>query len=290
MLSSRTLERLKTSRFIATTARPSVGLGERRSREKGIGLEFVDHRPYREGDDTRHLDARLLARLDEHYLRQYSLDKRLPIYVLVDASASMHYGQPDKFAFAQALAQALAFIGLNGGDQVQIGVYADGRLDWSPNVHGTARLHHLASWIEARRPGGGGDFAEALHLAARHIKAASMLILISDWWTPDPGPQIRALSTRSNEMLAFHIAAPQEIDPTSLGEGPLDLVDAETGEEVELSIDNDIVARYRAALAEWHADLGQQFARARGRYFPLASDADLDQVCTRQLRTAGVIA
>lgn len=290
MLSNTTLERLKTARFIATGAQPSVGMGERRSREKGMGLEFVDHRPYREGDDTRHLDARLLARLDEHYLRQYSVDKRLPIYVLIDGSASMRYGEPDKFVFAKALAQALGFIGLNGGDQVQLGLYANGRIEWSPNVHGAAQLHQLAGWIDARQAGGAGNFSEALRLAARDIRSASLLILISDWWTESPRSEMRALAARANQVLAFHIGAPQELDPSGLGDGPLDLVDCETGEEVELSIDSEMLGRYRKAIGEWQEHIKQLVTSAQGRYFPLASNADLEHLCTRQLRTAGVIA
>lgn len=290
MLSNTTLERLTTARFIATGAQPSVGMGERRSREKGAGLEFVDHRPYREGDDTRHLDARLLARLDEPYLRQYSVDKRLPIYVLIDASGSMHYGNPDKFTFAKALAQAMSFIGLNGGDQVQVGAYAEGRIDWSPSVHGTARLPHLTGWLDERQAAGTGDFAEALRLAGREIRAASLLILISDWWSESPQFEMRSLAARSNQLLAFQVSAPQELDPSSLGDGPLGLVDSETGDEVELSFDTDLLGRYRQEFGEWQEQIRQIVTSAQGRYFPLASNADLEHLCTRQLRTAGVIA
>jgi hypothetical protein len=56
------LERLTTSRLLPAFAEPSVGTGERRSRRKGPGMEFIDHRPYQTGDDTRHLDPHLYAR------------------------------------------------------------------------------------------------------------------------------------------------------------------------------------------------------------------------------------
>jgi uncharacterized protein (DUF58 family) len=283
------LERLATSRFIVARAQPSVGAGERRSRAKGAGLEFVDHRPYREGDDVRHLDPRLLARLGENFIRQYSVDKRLPIFIVADASASMRYGAPDKFAFATGLAQALGFIGLNGGDQVQAAVYADGRLHWSPHVHGTARAPILFNWLDEQVPSGRGSFTQALKEVIRHIKTASLLILISDWWSEDPGRELDALDAGNHEILAFHIAAPQELDPTSLGDGPIDMIDAESGEEVELSLDPDVLRRYRSAYAEWQEALRQHFTRRQGRYFALSSAGDLEQIFMRDLRASGVI-
>ncbi len=62
-------------------ATASLGIGERRSRAKGAGLEFADHRAYQPGDDIRHLDLQLHARLGEHYVRQYSVFRQLPVTV-----------------------------------------------------------------------------------------------------------------------------------------------------------------------------------------------------------------
>jgi len=289
MLLNSTLERLKTSCFLTRSARATLGSGERRSREKGAGLEFIDHRPYREGDDVRHLDRALLARLGENYLRQYSVDKRLPIYVVIDGSASMRFGKPDKFEYARSLAQALGFIGLNGGDQVQVGVLVHDEMHWSPFVHGTARSHVLFRWIDAQSPSGTASFTQSLHHVARHIKAASLLILISDWWTDEPSTEIEILSARSNDILAFHIVSPEELDPSKLEAGPLDLIDAETNEEVYISIDADVLRRYRAAFREWQYRLDGCFKSRQGRYFAVNTTTDIDTVCTRVLRREGVI-
>ncbi|RUT31053.1 DUF58 domain-containing protein [Arsenicitalea aurantiaca] len=283
------LERLSTSRFLVNRAQPSVGAGERRSKAKGAGLEFVDHRPYREGDDVRHLDPRLLARLGENFIRQFSVDKRLPVFILLDASASMGYGEPDKFAFARGLAQALGFIGLNGGDQVQAGVFTDGRLVWSPHVHGTSRAPILFDWLDGQEASGGGAFTDALRKALPHIKSASLLILISDFWGEEPARALRALDAAHHEIIAFHVSAPQEIDPKGIGDGPLDIIDAETGEEVELALDADVLSRYRKAFDEWQETLREQFVRRQGRYFALSSATDLEHLFMRQLRALGVI-
>ena len=59
------LEQLATLRLLPSHAVPSMGIGERRSASRGAGIEFAEHRPYRRGDDVRHIDPRVKARLGE---------------------------------------------------------------------------------------------------------------------------------------------------------------------------------------------------------------------------------
>ena len=120
------LDRLSTARYRLNRAQASVGVGDRRSRAKGAGMEFASHRPYREGDDVRQLDARVLARLGQHYVREYFLDRQAPVYVLLDASVSMQSGRPDKLGHGILLAQLFGFLALASGDSCQIGVAGDG--------------------------------------------------------------------------------------------------------------------------------------------------------------------
>ena len=84
--------------------------GERISKQKGISLEFADYREYSPGDDLRHLDWSILGRLDRATIRTYQDEDDLAVYILLDCSASMDFGQPLKFAMAQQCAAALGFI------------------------------------------------------------------------------------------------------------------------------------------------------------------------------------
>ena len=101
--------------------------GERRSRHKGPGLEFAGHRPYREGDDLRHIDARVYARLRAPYTREFLADRQMRVAILIDSSASMKLADGSaasggKIGFAQKLACLLSLAGLGSGDLVEIGV------------------------------------------------------------------------------------------------------------------------------------------------------------------------
>ena len=88
--------------------------GERRSPRKGISVEFSDYRPYGVGDDLRYVDWNVYARLDRLYLKLFVDEEDLCLHLLVDASASMGFGDPSKLDHAARLAAALGFVGLVG--------------------------------------------------------------------------------------------------------------------------------------------------------------------------------
>ena len=286
---SELLERLSTARFLIQSAEPGLGVGERRSREKGAGIEFADFRPYQQGDDIKHLDQRLLARAGGNYVRQYIVERQLTVTILLDASASMAHGSPGKFAFASMLAQLLGFVGLAGGDQVQLEAFAGGKLRWSPPLRGTSRFYRLTAWLEDVEPAGSNSLRSALHAVRNALRPAGLLIVISDWWIEDFTRELKALRADRHEVLALHIVSPEESDPELLGSGVSVVVDAETGEEIEVTLDAGTLDRYRAAFAERTEELRSSFARRQCRYIMTRTDIDLRRFVLRELRAAGVI-
>src|SRR5215475_10675589 len=94
--------------------------GERRSKRKGQSVEFADYRNYVIGDDLRHLDWNLFARLDRLFIRLFMEEEDLHFYLLLDNSLSMDFGTPTKLHYARQIAAALGFIGLVNLDRVVI--------------------------------------------------------------------------------------------------------------------------------------------------------------------------
>src|SRR3990172_3348486 len=90
--------------------------GERRSKRKGQSVEFADFRNYVPGDDLRHVDWNLYARLEKLFLKLFLEEEDLHFYALIDASTSMEFGEPSKLQFAKQLAAALGFVGLCRAD------------------------------------------------------------------------------------------------------------------------------------------------------------------------------
>src|SRR4029077_5347174 len=97
--------------------------GERKSKRKGQSVEFADYRNYVKGDDLRHLDWNLYARLDRRFTRLFQEEEALPFYVLTDNSLSMDFGTPSKLHYARQVAAALAFVGLVNMDRVVVAAF-----------------------------------------------------------------------------------------------------------------------------------------------------------------------
>ena len=73
--------------------------GERRSRRKGISVEFADYRQYSAGDDLRFIDWNVYARLDRLFMKIFLEEEELTLGIAIDTSASMEFGNPNKFDF-----------------------------------------------------------------------------------------------------------------------------------------------------------------------------------------------
>ncbi|HLQ90230.1 MAG TPA: DUF58 domain-containing protein, partial [Xanthobacteraceae bacterium] len=286
--SPRLLQSLQRSRFLVRRAKATLGVGERRSAAKGSGMEFLDYREYQPGDDVRHLDAHLFARTGSHYVRQYAVYQQLPITIIVDGSASMNFSTPTKFDFSRGLASALAFVGLAGGDAVQAAVHSHGRLHWSPVVRGLRRAPLIFDWMNAQQPAGTG-FGPALASALPRLAHRGLVILISDWWLDDPEAGLRILGALQQEIVVLHVAAPEELEPARLGAGETRLIDAESGHEVELLVDQAVLDDYLDALAQWQDRLRRQVVRKLGRYVVVRSDTNIEHLLLRDWRRSGLI-
>lgn len=283
------LERLTISRLLPAHAQPSIGTGERRSRRKGPGMEFVDHRPYRAGDDTRHLDPHLYARTGEYMVREYALNQQLPVTIALDLSGSMAAGKGEKLDRARAIAQLLGFTALAGGDRVQVAVATPAGNKLSPRWHGAARADPMFDWIAREPVTERGDFTAGLRDLRPELPANGLLIAISDWWDGDPGPVLDTLMAAGQEVLAIQVLSPREIDPAGMDNGVVTIEDAETGEEIELAIDAGLLGRYRRLFAARQDELRSLFNGKHWHFITVSTDDDLNRLFTRTLRAQGVL-
>lgn len=94
--------------------------GERRSRRRGVSVEFADYRHYAHGDDLRFVDWNVYARLDRLFLKIFLEEEDLSLVIAIDSSASMNWGNPNKFLFCLKLAMALGYIGLVNHNRVSL--------------------------------------------------------------------------------------------------------------------------------------------------------------------------
>src|SRR5215468_9455936 len=125
LLDPQFLHRLEQLELVSRKIFLGLMKGERKSKRKGQSVEFADYKNYVIGDDLRHLDWNLYARLDRLFIRLFMEEEDLHFYVLIDNSLSMDFGNPSKLHYARQMAAALGFIGLVNMDRVVVEAFDD---------------------------------------------------------------------------------------------------------------------------------------------------------------------
>jgi uncharacterized protein (DUF58 family) len=239
--------------------------GDYRTLFRGQGTDFRDLRDYVWGDDVRHIDWNVTARMDELFVREFTEDRELSAWILVDRSPSMAFGRQGrtKEEVLVDLAGTLSRVLVRGGNHVGAVVY-DGHQLWTVRPR-QGRNQVLALMGELLRPVEGGastDLRVLLEHSARLIRRRSMVVLISDFISK-PGwerPLLRL--TERNEVLAIRIVDPLERELPDAG--LLVVRDAETGEQLMVdSSDPELRRRLRAAAEAQDASIRQAVAGAR---------------------------
>ena len=164
--------------------------GERRSKKRGESVEYADHRPYVSGDDLRHIDWNLYARLDRLIVKLFLEEQDLSLHLAIDASASMGASGGTKTAMAMRLAAALASIGLASRDRVAISVFGAGKPRHSGAYRGRTNLPALARFILARAKAvevgtPGEPFEESMKSTVGARTGKGVMVVLSDFMQPE---------------------------------------------------------------------------------------------------------
>jgi len=280
----RRLEQLELASRRLTAGRMK---GERRSPRRGQSVEFADYRNYAPGDDLRQLDWNAYARLEKLFVKLFVEEEDVTVHILVDASRSMVYGEPNKLDAARRAAAALGYLGLASMDRVSVAFLGDGRASLMRPMRGKRRASELFAFLSEPRPERLTGLASAARAYAARMRGAGPLVLVSDLMDPGYLDALRDLAGTRSQLSVLHLLAPDELDPNVPPDARL--VDNETGQPVEVSGDDDLVERYRARLVEWQAEIAGFVGRRGGAYVPVSSDLDLADLLFDVLRRRRVV-
>ena len=249
---------------------------------RGSGLDFADLREYLPEDDVRHIDWNVTARLDEPYVRQYTEDRDVTAWLVLDQSASMRFGagQHGKDSVLAELAVTLGRLFAHGGNRVGAILYDNDRHRVLPPKTGRNHILYLTNELTrevAPRPDGRTtDLAAMLQLAAATARRRSLVFVISDFiGDVDWQPALTRLSQR-HEVVAIRVVDPAELELPDLG---LVLVeDAETGEQLLADTSDPLFRqRFRAEVAARESAIASAMRRPGVTAHQLGTDQDLVQ-------------
>ena len=258
--------------------------GGRRSVKRGQSVEFADYRDYSLGDDLRQLDWNVYARLEKLFIEE----EDVTITFVLDASPSMAFGRPQKLLFAKRAAAALGYIALAGEDRVVTTALSGRMARRHSGLRGSGRIFRLLGNLSGIQPAEGPtDLLLAARHAAAMLSGRGVVVLISDLLDPSADRVIRELAATGSELIILHTLSPEELDPPL--EGDLKLVDAETGEGIDVTVDLAALDDYKARLAAWQEDLEDIARKRRATYVPLSTDTPLADLVFAELRRRRVV-
>jgi uncharacterized protein (DUF58 family) len=262
--------------------------GGRRSVKKGQSVEFADYRDYTLGDDLRQLDWNVYARLERLFVKLFVEEEDVTVTLLIDASASMASGQPQKLLFAKRAAAALGYIGLASEDRVAVSALSGRVARRRAALRGSGRVFRLLADLSAIEPADGPtDLVAAARHAGAQLHGRGVVVLLSDLLDPAADKVIRELAATGSELIILHVLSPDELDPPL--EGDLRLVDAETDERVDVTVDLATLDAYKGRLAAWKAAFADLAAKRQASYVDLASDVNLADLMFAELRRRRVL-
>jgi uncharacterized protein (DUF58 family) len=276
------LARLERLALRSRTRASGRRMGAHGSRRRGQSLEFVDHREYVPGDDIRHLDWHLIGRLDRLFIKLFEAKEDRTLALLLDRSASMGGA---KWTAARKAAAAIAWASLCGLDRVQlVAVDRTAQPEGRP-ARGRSAIHRMFRFLSGAEVGGETDLTRAIR-SLKPARAGAMTVLITDLWDPAGFDEaFSRLAHRGGEAHVLHVIDSRELNPPLTGD--LTLVDAETGAELNVTVDRPTREAYCAAAHGW-MEAAEQSARRRGvGYFRIDAASSVEEDLIAWLREAG---
>ena len=254
------LDAVRGVRWPAARRINGATLGAHPSQLRGNSSEFSEYRPYRQGDDPRRVDWRLLARSERAYVRLTTDKATFRTSMIVDASASMAFPLPglDKWRLARELAIGLAAVAHAEADPVGLTIASEQPRVFAPRARRSVLLEMMRA-LDATSPSGGAELAPLVSSAR-----ATRLVVISDL-LGDASEILSAAKLRvaaKGEVIVVHIVATEEVDPPTQALLAVDPEDA----TMRRLLNGAMRAQYTERFGAWMEEMAASCRAAGIRY------------------------
>lgn len=262
--------------------------GDYRTLFRGAGLDLADLREYQHHDDVRHIDWNVTARLQHPYVRQFTEDRELTAWFLLDLSGSVDFGSQggtgasgleirSKRSVSTDFVAVLARLLTRHGNRVGAMLYGNSLDDVLPARNGRSHVLHLLQRMSKHATPQAKtqtQLQDLLLRAAPLIPRRSTVFVVSDFISaPGWGDALARLAQR-HEVLAVRLYDPLEMELPDLG--MVTMQDAETGEQLLVDTrDPGFRARFAKVAAQQEAELRAGLTRAGVDALELSTDEDL---------------
>lgn len=254
------------------------GSGIHLGNSRGVSMDFHGHSAYSPGEDLRKIDWKAYARTGSLYVKDFTEERQINIGVLLDRSASMDFGRPNKWGCAVKLALGLSYLTLQQGDRLSFLTAGSGLGVIKDHAAGREHFNDVLKSLRQLKP---AEETEQQAFIAGVEYISGMVFILSDLFNLDTGVVLDCLAVHGLQAVVIHILAPDELEPPCAGE--LKLVDAETGRTKRIVVNTarqrQYTSKMKAYAMKWRGACIQ-----RGAGYVLArSDAEATAIIRQAL-------
>jgi uncharacterized protein (DUF58 family) len=259
--------------------------GDYRTLLRGVGLDFADLREYQHHDDVRHIDWNVTARLTVPHVREFTEDREMAVWFLVDLSPSVDFGSGElrKRNVSGEFVAVLARMLTRRGNRVGAMLYGSGVDTVIPTRGGRRHVLHVLDAIRKHPVATGGkptNLRELIEAGAGLVKRRSTIFVVSDFISEPGWERALALLAQRHEVVAVRVVDPLELELPDLG--LVTMRDSETGEQLLVDThDRAFRTRFARIAAQREAELREAFVKAGVDALELSTDGDLVDAVVR---------
>ncbi|NLL30910.1 MAG: DUF58 domain-containing protein [Clostridiales bacterium] len=263
--------------------------GGRKSKAKGVSVEFSDYREYMPGDDFRRIDWNAYGRFDKFFIKVFMEEREGIFNFFLDKSKSMDYGKENKKNMALKIVAALSYVALNNLDRVNINLMDSGNIQVLKEGSGSRAFQRIIKDLENISFGGRTSLTESIK--KRPIKNRGVSIVVSDFLDnlglKDLEEALKYLAYKKQEIILIQVLAQEEINPELNGE--ITFIDSETKENIKMSLTPNLIREYEKTLSSYKKSIENLAKKYKGKFISVNSSMEIEEVILGELSKKRVL-
>jgi uncharacterized protein (DUF58 family) len=282
------LQKLDHLRLVAKKLSWPSAKGEHITPRRGFSLEFSDHRKYQPGDDLRYVDWNVYQRLERLFLKVFTAEEDMNVYLLLDVSRSMGEGVVPKLEYAKNVAAALGYIGLKNLDRVGCASFSHDIRSHLPLGRGKKQILSLFRFLESLTCTGETHLQACLNSFSLLFPRRGLVLLLSDLFDARGcRAGLEELVKRKYDVLVVQILDEAETRLHALGE--VSVVDVESQKERAVFIDSQLGQRFHEEVQRYLAE-AESFCHTHGiDYFRTVTTTPFEDLVLLYLRRGATV-
>jgi len=264
--------------------------GAHKSPRHGFAVEFAGHREYVPGDDPKHIDWRVYFTREKYFIKQYEMETNFVCHLVLDASASMRYGEgrQQKLQYASEMAATLGYTVVHQSDKVSLTAFDEDIIDHVPPSNSMGQVIHMTQLLDQVRPVNKTDLGRCMQTLCGRFKRREIVMIFSDFFADLDGLEapLQQMRYDRHEVVLFQVLHHDELEFDL--PGMIKFIGLESDDQV-LAQSGDLRQTYLDALTRHNAKLEEICHRNQIEYVLVDTSRSMAEVLSDYLHRRSVL-